>query len=86
MVQSTKKQQSGPPQKKAAYAYPSRFGSHRSMVQAESGDESVPSGRKCVCIDEHGSYVTEMSRLDNGLADPARYATSRLKKLFARSL
>ena len=34
---------------------------------------------KVVIEDEHGYYITDVSRLDNGLADPNRYNTSRLK-------
>ena len=33
--------------------------------------------------DEHGDYETDIDRLDNGMSDPNRYTTSRLKKLFA---
>lgn len=76
------KQQSGPPQKQADYPYPSRFGSHSSMLSTNR--DTVPVG--CViCIDEHGQYITEANRLDNGLADPNRYKTDRLTKLFANN-
>lgn len=82
MVQATKKQ-SGPPQKKAAYPYPSRFGSHLSMLNTE---KSMVENGIVVLTDEHGDYKTELVRLDNGLADPNRYATSRLRKLFEKSI
>ncbi len=62
-----------PNQKK--YPYPSRFGSHKSMVVRENGD-------KVVCQDEFGEYDTFKNRLDNGLADPLRYELKRIHKLF----
>lgn len=61
------------------YAYPSCFGSHKSMLVRENEDGTV------VCKDEFGEYATPKDRLDNGLADPNRYATSRLKKLLSGS-
>lgn len=61
----------------AKYAYPSCFGSHKSMMVRENEDGTV------VCADEFGEYTTERKRLDNGLADPNRYVESRLGKLFA---
>ena len=53
--------------KKEVYPYPSRYGSHRSMVISKDGD-------KVVCKDEFGEYETTVGRLDNGLADPRRYS------------
>lgn len=58
------------------YPYPSQYGSHASMVVRENDDGTV------VCKDEYGEYVTEKKRLDDGTADPKRYAISRLGKLF----
>lgn len=68
--------QSGPPKKEVKYPYPSRFGSHASMVTGE------PCDGWCECTDEFGEYETEIIRLDNGEADPNRYAEARLGKLF----
>lgn len=62
---------------KATYKYPSRFGSHKSMVVEENSDGTV------ILQDEFGVYTTDATRLDNGLADPKRYDPERLKKLFA---
>lgn len=71
---------SGPPEKKSRYPYPSRFGSHSSMIQ----DSPENNDKYCVCLDEHGSYLTERAKLDNGMADPNRYGNpARLKRLFA---
>ena len=60
-----------------AYKYPTRYGSHTSMVDEEKPGE-LNKENKVVIEDEHGYYVTDENRLDNGLADPNRYKTSRL--------
>lgn len=65
---------------RSVYAFPSRFGSHASMVNAEKTAELNDSTR-CVIDDEYGQYTTLKNRLDTGMADPNRYATSRLDKL-----
>lgn len=61
------------PEVKDPYAYPSRFGSHRSMVVPPIEGAGIVSGGGVVCRDEWGEYVTEEKRLDNGLADSNRY-------------
>jgi hypothetical protein len=57
---------------------PSRYGSHRSMIcPREKSKEifvTIPLG-KVVCEDEFGLYLTDESRLDNGMADPNRYSS-----------
>jgi hypothetical protein len=63
------------PTQQQKYPYPSIYGSHKSMVTAEHDDGTV------TCKDEYGEYVTTRDRLDSGLADPRRYATSRTQKL-----
>lgn len=63
-------------EKAIKYAYPSRFGSHSSMVVEDCGANHV------VCEDEHGKYLTERHRIDSGLTDPNRCNQSRLGKLF----
>jgi hypothetical protein len=73
---------------KDIYPYPSRFGSHNSMVvlPVDIEDESINGQPGVVCCkDEFGTYITEISRLDNGRADPNRYKTSRLTSLFQRA-
>lgn len=55
---------------------PSPYGSHASMVvdiDNEAKGHNVPSD-KVICKDEKGFYVTYKKRIDNGLADPCRYA------------
>ena len=47
---------------------PSLYGSHRSMVVKELDNDKV------VCEDDLGEYTTDTSKLDNGLADPSRWA------------
>lgn len=68
-------------EKGATYSYPSRFGSHTSMIDQ---DETTKLGDAALvaCRDEFGVYVTEKARLDTGLADPKRYVETRLTKLF----
>lgn len=81
MAKVVKKAASGPPQKSKVYGYPSRFGSHSSMVKPGHND-----GDFCVCVDEYGEYVTNSNRLDTGLADPNRYSITRLGKLFEKTV
>ena len=55
---------------------PSPYGSHKSMVvdiDNEAKGHNVPKD-KVICQDERGYYVTYKKRIDNGLADPCRYA------------
>jgi hypothetical protein len=55
---------------------PSAYGSHSSMVvdiDKEAKNHNVPKD-KIICQDEKGYYITYKSRIDNGLADPCRYA------------
>jgi class 3 adenylate cyclase len=64
-------------EKVVTYPYPSRFGSHTSMVVAENEDGTVK------CKDEFGDYITFKNRLDDNCADSNRYAESRLVGLFS---
>lgn len=55
---------------KEVYTFPSRFGSHASMIV----EEHKPADPSLVILkDENGLYVTERRRLDIGMADPNRY-------------
>lgn len=59
------------------YPYPSRFGSHSSMVLGEADNNGmVP------CGDEYGQYLTHYSNIDSGMVDPSRTDSRRLGKLF----
>ena len=64
--------------KKEKYSYPSRFGSHESMIDEEATEKRTDD--KVVLRDEHGPYVTERSRLDTKLADPNRYSGREISK------
>lgn len=52
------------------YPFPSRFGSHASMLVNEH-DWSLQPG-EVLLEDEYGQYVTTAACLDNGLTDPNR--------------
>lgn len=57
--------------------YPSQYGSHAKMLtEMKTNDPTF-----VVCKDDDGNYITEKSHLDNGLADPYRYAANRAKLL-----
>ena len=70
MVRHNKRRYTGPI-KKEEYLYPTRFGSHSSMIDEEKTSE-LNDENKVVLLDEYGYYTTERTRLDNGLADPKR--------------
>jgi hypothetical protein len=70
MARNSKRSYVGPT-KKEAYLYPSRFGSHASMIDEEKTSE-LNHESKVVLLDEHGHYITYRTRLDNGLSDPKR--------------
>jgi len=61
------------------YKYPSRFGSHSSMID-ETATAELANGNLIVCADDYGTYTTERDRLDTGLADPNRYTSDRVPK------
>jgi len=61
------------------YKYPSRFGSHKSMVnQAET--DKLNDSTLVVCNDENGYYITSINKLDDGQIDWARAKGSRVKQ------
>ena len=66
------------PAKVEPYAYPSRYGSHSSMVDEEKTNQ-LGSEDEVVLKDEWGFYTTKRDRIDSGLSDPKRYCTSRVK-------
>jgi hypothetical protein len=65
------------PIKQESYDYPTRFGSHSSMIDEEKTGE-LNDGQRVVLEDEHGYYTTDRKRLDSGLADPSRCKGDRL--------
>lgn len=65
------------------YPYPSRYGSHSSMiVKDEKGNEKTI-GDLVVLSDENGEYTTSRNKLDNGLTDPSRVFGRVLSKLLS---
>ena len=55
---------------------PSPYGSHTSMVvdiDEQAKGHNIPKDR-VICKDEKGFYITYKNRIDNGQADPCRYA------------
>lgn len=67
--------------KAAEPAFPSSFGSHKSMVDMSSEDKQTLWGTGLViCKDERGRYITKRFRLDSGIADPSRFAGRRYRK------
>lgn len=72
-----------PSEKEVRVVYPSQFGSHTSMIDQEA-TEKLEDGSRVVLRDEFGLYETDRDRLDSGLADPNRYKSQRLHRLFAR--
>ena len=61
--------------KEKEYPYPSRYGSHKSMVVDENVGEAW-----VACEDEKGLYATSRHHLDNGLTDPWRTPTASFRK------
>jgi hypothetical protein len=57
--------------KKEVYQYPSRFGSHKTMVD-EAETAKLNHDTMVICKDDFGLYVTERKRLDDGMADSYR--------------
>ena len=59
--------------------FPSEFGSHGMMVNAELTEKVAAAKQDAtdpwqVLTDERGNYVTRKHRVDSGMADPNRYA------------
>jgi len=60
------------------YPYPSRYGSHKSMIDEEKS-KALNNPALVVCTDEWGDYTTYIDRLDSGLADPKRCNGNRVR-------
>jgi hypothetical protein len=65
--------------KEQKIVYPSDFGSHASMVNAEltekiAADKQDANDPWQILTDERGNYATRKHRIDTGMADPNRYA------------
>ncbi len=70
--------------KEKAPTYPSEFGSHTSMINAELNGK-IAAGKQDatdpwqILTDERGSYATRQSRLDTGMSDPNRCSDQVLR-------
>ncbi len=65
--------------KEQRIVYPSDFGSHASMVNAELTEKVAAAKQDAadpwqILTDERGNYVTRKHRIDTNMADPNRYA------------
>jgi hypothetical protein len=69
------KRQYKAPSKEKESAYPSRFGSHESMVVENNQGEAW-----IACKDDKGPYVTSRTHLDSGLMDPYRLTTPKFRR------
>ena len=70
--------------KTKAPVFPSEFGSHAGMVNAEltakvATAKQDPADPWQVLTDERGNYATRKHRIDTGLADPNRYADGPIR-------
>ena len=77
--------------KTKAVVYPSDFGSHASMANAELADKVAaakqdPADPWVILTDDRGNYATRKSRLDSGLADPNRFADQPIREKFVAEL
>jgi hypothetical protein len=77
--------------KTKAVVYPSDFGSHASMANAELADKVAAAKQDAadpwvILTDERGNYATRKSRLDSGLADPNRFADQPVREKFVAEL
>ena len=77
--------------KEQKIVYPSDFGSHSSMINAEL-NEKVAAAKQDVAdpwqvlTDERGNYATRKHRVDSGLADPNRYADQSTREKLVKDL
>ena len=74
-----------------AVVYPSEFGSHTSMVNAEVTGKIAEAKQDTadswqVLTDERGNYATRKSRLDSGMADPNRCADQPAREKVVKEL
>ena len=77
--------------KNKAPTYPSPFGSHASMVNAELNEKVAAAKQDTadpwqVLTDERGSYATRKSRMDSLMADPNRFADVDVREKLVKEL
>jgi hypothetical protein len=74
-----------------APVFPSEFGSHASMVNAELTGKIAEAKQDAsdpwqVLTDERGNYATRKTRLDSGMADPYRCADLAVREKLVAEL
>jgi len=77
--------------KDKAQTFPSDFGSHASMINAELSGKITAAKQDAadpwaILTDERGNYATRKSLLDSGLADPNRCADSGVREVVVKEL
>ena len=77
--------------KEKAPTFPSDFGSHASMTDADLNAQIAEAKQDAtdpwvILKDERGDYATRKSRLDSGLADPNRFADGPAREKFVKEL
>ncbi len=75
--------------KDKAPTFPSQFGSHASMVNAElkvADAKQDAADPWQILTDERGHYATRKSRLDSGMADPNRCADQPVREKTVKEL
>jgi len=77
--------------KDKAPTFPTEFGSHASMVNAELNGKIAEAKQDAadpwqILTDERGDYATRKSRLDSGMADPNRCADQPVREKVVKEL
>jgi len=77
--------------KAKAPTFPSAFGSHASMVNAELNEKVAAAKQDAgdpwqILTDERGNYATRKSRLDTGMADPNRFGDVDVREKLVKEL
>jgi hypothetical protein len=77
--------------KTKAPVFPSEFGSHASMVNAELTVKIAAAKQDAtdawqILTDERGNYATRQSRIDSGLSDPNRFSDLPIREKLVAEL
>jgi thioredoxin reductase len=85
------KDEKGEKGKAKAPTFPSAFGSHTSMINAELNEKVVTAKQDAsdpwqILTDERGNYATRKHRLDTGMADPSRFADQDVREKLVKEL
>jgi hypothetical protein len=71
--------------------FPSEFGSHAGMINAELNEKIAAAKQDAtdpwqVLTDERGNYATRKSRIDTGMADPNRFSDLAAREKLMKDL